>query len=162
MFAQPGVLEDGTAPSGKSILHFFPIDNKKGQSDPVLQQLMKTLHSEVLKDNYVKQPVSLVWMALLDWLQGLEGPTVSLVKVEERCRALGMAEQMQDALKVFHNLGVIMYHCKLVTWLSSSPTTSSWTPPAVSRATGVLTKQTTSKGRCDISMTHLHSTFSHH
>jgi len=105
----PLVFEDAMTSNGHGPLYFHPIDNTKGQEDGVLKHLMKAMVRKLMDDKYVQAMVPVLWMALLDWIQGLSVPTVSLAEVAQKCQALGMKHEMELALRFFHDLGALMY-----------------------------------------------------
>jgi GTPase SAR1 family protein len=102
----------------KGGLSFFPVDNKRGQEDDVLQQMQITVEEVLEREKYVKSKVPFTWLGAYEDLQKETNSFLEFEKVKDICsvRGMGMPEDLElnletvGMLKFFHEMGLIMYH----------------------------------------------------
>jgi hypothetical protein len=111
-------LEHGSRSTGKGLLWFFPVDNKVGHEDPVMQQLMSDVQKYVMEEEYVQRKVPLPWLGVIDMLSQDKRVFISLDEFEStagQCglpasRAFTLQHECQLLLKLLNNLGILMYN----------------------------------------------------
>ena len=104
-------------------LHFSPVDNTQGISDPVAGQVRSVIQSCLAEEEYVRRYVPFAWMKVRDRLMGLVSPSgkveysIPLTKVLELARKCGLPTmdlqfeaEVLLMLRLYHQLGVLMHH----------------------------------------------------
>ena len=101
----------------KARLSFFPVDNKRGQEDDVLQQVQITVVEVLECEKYVKSEVPYKWLGAYEDLQKETNSFLEFEKVKDICskREMGIEDlelnlETVVMLKFFHEMGLIMYH----------------------------------------------------
>ena len=89
---------------------FCPISNKDKAG---ISSLRKAIERETGSADYVQTPVSLKWMRALDFLtessNKLAWVKVAELKVELKTVGVESGEELEAMLKLFHQLGVVLY-----------------------------------------------------
>eukprot|EP00961_Rhodomonas_salina_P292568 3933041-Rhodomonas_salina.1 len=99
-------------------LHFFPVNNTKGQDDEVLRELMATMERTVEAEAYVKKKVPLKWVAVYEELRRDTRTAITFAELCAIARKHKLPSSADVALELevkymalfFSGLGFIMYH----------------------------------------------------
>ena len=112
-------FEKATLPSGRGKLWFFPVDNTKGNADPVIAEIKKVVQRVVKREKYVNEIVPYEWLRVLERLQAPDmKSSITLSEVMDIGKECGMSskegasleDQTVAMLKRFNDLGQLMYH----------------------------------------------------
>ena len=89
-----------TVPSGRGSLWFFPVDNTKGNQDPVMAHIQRVVLERVKKERYVNEKVPFAWLKVLEQLQkGDKGSSITLQQVLAICRDCGLPSTAEASLE---------------------------------------------------------------
>ena len=95
-------------------LCFFPVDCSKGLADPNMVNLKKAIETDILQSDYVNVERPLRYFEVLDEMNERK-KTVSYLSYDEvseianKC-SFGAQDVLEDMLRFFHELGLIMWH----------------------------------------------------
>jgi hypothetical protein len=114
-------LHDGEISTGRAPLSFFPVDNKRGSSDPIISKLMKNIEGAIKSSDHLKHKVPFAWMDLMDRLEALKQQHCLILDIDrfkEFCGECGfpssdgytLNSEAEIALNFLHKLGMVMYH----------------------------------------------------
>ena len=112
--AWPSVIENEFAvgTNGRSsLLCFYPVDNIQGRSDPTVVSCMKDIERVIDQSDYVHRKQPLVYLKTIDKLATLNKNSLSFDEaagVAVRC-GVPLAG-VTDMLKLFHEMGIVMFH----------------------------------------------------
>lgn len=102
---------------GEAGLWFYPVDNTKGSSDPVVAQLMSAVEGLVEAEDYIKTQVHLAWVGVYDDLRREGRTTMRMAELEALGRKHGLPatpgltlrEEVRVLASFFSGLGFIMW-----------------------------------------------------
>jgi len=79
------VLRDneGEGQRGRTMMNFFPVDNKLGRRDPAIGRLMAICEDTMSASSYVKQRIPLTWLKCLDTLKATHKNALALQEVND-------------------------------------------------------------------------------
>ena len=112
---------EGEVSTGRGVLCFFPVDNTRGNRDPVVGQLMRQVEAAVRGAEHMGHKVPFAWLALLDRVEALKRERLVVVPFGRFLRACaeagmpsgpsaGLEAEAGLALRFFDRLGVLMHH----------------------------------------------------
>lgn len=86
------VLSDefGVGTRGSTTLHFFPIDNTLGRSDPTMIRLLSLFETTIAKSDYVNQMIPLTWLKCIDELTDQKTNYLPLSAVRDIASRVGV------------------------------------------------------------------------
>jgi serine/threonine protein kinase/GTPase SAR1 family protein len=115
----------GTVSSGRGLLNFFPVDNKRKQRDgqpvdDVVREMQAAVQKSLEEEEYLKAKVPLQWLRVFDALmlekEQCDVPFKFLTDVEQIASdcglpfcGLSLQEEVLRMLKYFNDLGLLMY-----------------------------------------------------
>ena len=110
-------------PNGR--ISFFPIDNKSKYGVPLLKSAVET---SIRGQDYVNRLVSLNWMRTLDSILEAKHNWVKLFKVKQIASKHGVhaANEVEEMLGLFHELGIVFYFNKSVELRELVTTSPEW------------------------------------
>ena len=116
----------------ESGLSFFPINNKEKKGIP---ELRKMIEAVTVEQDFVELEVSIQWMRALDVVLEAKDNYVSLTKMKAIGNKVGIkaATEVEEMLKLFHELGVILHFTATVNLAEVVTTKPQWLIDAVSR-----------------------------
>ena len=116
----------GTVSTGRGLLNFFPVDNKRKQHDgqpvdDVVHAMQAAVQQSLEEEDYLKSKVPLQWLRVFDALmlekEQCDMPFKFLTDVEQIASdcglpfcGLSLQEEVLRMLKYFNDLGLLMYH----------------------------------------------------
>ena len=114
-------FREGVVSTGKGTLNLFPVNNKLGNKDPVIEHLMKKVDERVRESEHLKHKVPFPWMALIDEVEKLkQQETLQLSRQEftELCSRVciptsskfDLHTETSMVLAFLDKLGLVMYH----------------------------------------------------
>jgi GTPase SAR1 family protein len=120
-------FREGIISTGLGLLHFFPIDNIRKQSDQdsvddVVFQIQTCIQKRLEKEDYLQRKVPLSWLQVFDGLMVAKETNgciyLPLAKVQAIAGGCGLPcingltldEEMIYMLKYFSGLGLLMHH----------------------------------------------------
>jgi GTPase SAR1 family protein len=110
-------LKQGTVSSGRGLLWFFPVDNKKSSADECTDKMKAAVQDCLKKEEYLKRKVPLPWLQALDAIQATKQSHVSLDLVMSIAQQKGLPvtqlpleDEVLRMLKYFSELGLLMHH----------------------------------------------------
>ena len=104
--------DKGEGRDGRAHFNFFPVDNKKGRSDPAMIHLLLTIEKAIEDAEYTHRKVPLSWLAFIDDIRAKNKSFFELEKFKsvaiEEC---GVEERhVSLLLKFLHEMGMCMYN----------------------------------------------------
>jgi len=111
-------FHNGTVPSGRGRLWFYPVDNTIGKADPVLREVKMTVEKVMSEEEYIRQKVPLQWIAVFDTLRADGRTAISMQELQDLARRRNLPTGSKWTLKeevtllatFLSGLGFIMYH----------------------------------------------------
>jgi NLR family CARD domain-containing protein 3 len=110
-------FKEGETETGRSILCFFPVNNKLGVGDAVICRVQQMIQECVSKEEYVRKLVPFEWMHAMDGLRAQGHMSVSLGEVMRLAQTCGMPttelpleREVLLMLKFYNEMGVVMHH----------------------------------------------------
>lgn len=94
-----------------NILNFYPIDNKKGQFDPTLIHLIKSVEAIIEKSPFTHREVPLSWLSTLDKIKAKKRTHLlfdELIAIATKC-GVSSIQEMKYLLIFFHDMGILMW-----------------------------------------------------
>ncbi len=110
-------FKEGETETGRSILCFYPVDNKLGVKDTVICKVQQMIQDCVSSEEYVKKLIPFEWMHVMDSLQAQGRKSVSLGEVVRLAKTCGLPttelpleREVLLMLKFYNEMGVVMHH----------------------------------------------------
>lgn len=110
-------FKEGETETGRSILCFYPVDNKLGVKDTVICKVQQMIQDCVSSEEYVKKLIPFEWMHVMDSLQAQGSKSVSLGEVVRLAKTCGLPttelpleREVLLMLKFYNEMGVVMHH----------------------------------------------------
>lgn len=115
----------------ESSLSFFPINNKEKEG---IVELRKMIENVTVDQDFVNTEVSIQWMRALDIVLEAKEEYVTLSKMKAIGNKVGIksATEVEEMLKLFHELGVILHFTATVNLAEIVTTKPQWLIDAVS------------------------------
>jgi GTPase SAR1 family protein len=92
-------------------LNFFPANNTKWFSMTVaLKRLLDSFVCILDKSDFVKKPVSLVWIKICDEMKAKNTSFLGISEVEEMCKVYGLSSnEIAEMLTFFYEMGILIW-----------------------------------------------------
>ena len=110
-------FKEGEIETGRSILCFYPVNNKLGVKDIVISKVQKMIQERISNEEYVKKLIPFEWMQVIDSLQAQGLKSVSLSEVMSLAKTCGLPttellleQEVLLMLKFYNEMGVVMHH----------------------------------------------------
>ncbi len=111
----------GKVKTGRGVLNFFPVDNKLGNNDSVIVDMMLLLEQRVRESEHLKHTVPFPWMSVIDHVETKKQENtlqMSFQEFSELCRQSGIPSskscdartEIRMVLDFLDKLGLLMYH----------------------------------------------------
>lgn len=115
--AWPNVIENNknSGANGIASMFFYPVDNVAGRNDPSVQALLSDIERTIDNSDYVHVERPLAYLQTLDTLTSLGVSFLSYEDAVDVASKCGVAsDQVIDMLSLFHNMGMLMFHGKVI------------------------------------------------
>jgi GTPase SAR1 family protein len=96
---------------GSGSLHFFPVNNTKWFFTSAAVKLLLDSCVNILKDaDFVKKPVSLVWIKILDEIKAKKTSFLGILEVQEICAVYSLSsDEIAEMLTFFYEMGILIW-----------------------------------------------------
>ena len=117
VWSQVTRFKEARVKAGRGTLWFYPVDNTKGHSDPVIVKVQQSILERVGNEKYVKHEVPYTWLSALEELQKETASCLHMDRVLEICAGssmgglqLALKDEVGMMLNFFNEMGLLMYH----------------------------------------------------
>jgi hypothetical protein len=103
---------DGEGGRGRTILSFFPVDNKKGRdNDPKFQYMMRLIEERMEAAAYTHKNVPLNWLKTMDAFKKTNKSFLTLTEVKSIAVSCGVKHDHVEALlRLLHEMGHLLWN----------------------------------------------------
>jgi hypothetical protein len=101
----------GVGVNGRTMLNFFPVDNKLGRNDPMTLHLTEATEKTMDAAPFTHKPVPLSWFKVLDVVQAESKSCISLVEfnmIANSCEIYD--DKITNLLMFLNDMGMVMWH----------------------------------------------------